>query len=596
MTTRIPEAWRRCAPIASVLIVSASAYALPPVPVPPENPITEPKRVLGKILFFDEQLSADNTVACATCHTFNRAGSDGRRQPHPGADGIFNTPDDVVASPGVVHTDALGEYLRDNFFQLRPQVTNRTANSPINSAFAPELFWDGRASSQFIDPETGAVAIATGGALESQMVNPPVSSVEMAHDGINWPTVTAKLAAAKPLALATALPADVATALSGNPSYGQLFTQAFGDSAITARRIAFAIATYERTLIADQSPFDLNTLTPQQQQGFQLFQQHNCNACHVPPLFTGNGFRNIGLRPPAEDPGRRSVTNNPADRGRFKVPSLRNVGLKNNFMHNGMFTTIQQVFGFYDRAPGTQQFPDNQDPVMATVRIPPPDGGPVQDLLANGLLDPRVRDRIFPFDQPTLYTQRPADRPTSLGGGVPGSGGIVPAIVAADPPMVGNGIFRIGLDGALGGATARLAISSQPPVNGRINPERFFDNMLVKGAGSGAGFATEQWPLDPHGVRQGQVIFAQWVIDDPAAVGGQSLSSVARIPFFCPRTGCPTICAADFNRNGLVSVQDIFDFMAAFFGNDPSADVNYSVTVSVDDLFALLASYFAGCN
>ena len=65
---------------AGCLLAFTASAALPPVPVPAENPITEPKRVLGKILFWDEQLSSDNTVACGTCH---RPGQ-GRRRPAPG--------------------------------------------------------------------------------------------------------------------------------------------------------------------------------------------------------------------------------------------------------------------------------------------------------------------------------------------------------------------------------------------------------------------------------------------------------------------------------------------------------------------------------
>src|SRR5262245_41331148 len=132
------------------------AYAvIPPVPVPAENPITESKRVLGKILFFDEQLSMSNTMACATCHTMGRDGTDARQSRNPGPDGVFNTPDDKLASPGVIHADANNSYVRDSVYGLLPQVTGRAAPSPINAAFATDLFWDGRARSQFVDPQTG---------------------------------------------------------------------------------------------------------------------------------------------------------------------------------------------------------------------------------------------------------------------------------------------------------------------------------------------------------------------------------------------------------------------------------------------------------
>ena len=59
--------------------------------------------------------------------------------------------------------------------------------------------------------------------------------------------------------------------------------------------------------------------------------------------------------------------------------------------------------------------------------------------------------------------------------------------------------------------------------------------------------------------------------------------------------GSAAACAADFNQSGTVSVQDIFDFLAAYFSNSPAADVNASGTVSVQDIFDFLAAYFVGC-
>src|ERR1051326_8846724 len=113
--------------------LSAVAWAsLPPVPVPPENPITEQKRVLGKVLFFDEQLSMSNTVSCATCHVSGRGGADPRRAPNPGPDGILGTPDDKFGSPGVIHSDTNNDYERDAVFGLQPQITGRAAHSPID--------------------------------------------------------------------------------------------------------------------------------------------------------------------------------------------------------------------------------------------------------------------------------------------------------------------------------------------------------------------------------------------------------------------------------------------------------------------------------
>src|SRR5262249_13766846 len=147
------------------------------------------------------------------------------------------------------------------------QVTPRSAPTFLGAGYAPELFWDGRASDIFVDPQTQQVRIAGGGALESQSVAPPLADVEMAQEGRSWSQIVATLQSAPPLAIATRLPADVTAAIAAHPSYPALFQAAFGDPAITATRIAFAIATYERTLVPDQTPFDRGQLTPAQQAG-----------------------------------------------------------------------------------------------------------------------------------------------------------------------------------------------------------------------------------------------------------------------------------------------------------------------------------------
>src|SRR6186713_1953105 len=99
--------------LAGSICVGAFA-AVPPVPVPPENPITEPKRVLGKILFWDEQLSSDGSVACGTCHRPAFGGADPRAGRYPGVD--KGTIDDVRGSPGIVSLDRDGHPAADPVF------------------------------------------------------------------------------------------------------------------------------------------------------------------------------------------------------------------------------------------------------------------------------------------------------------------------------------------------------------------------------------------------------------------------------------------------------------------------------------------------
>jgi cytochrome c peroxidase len=400
--------------LASSLAGAQAPPPLPPVPVPAANPITEEKRVLGKILFWDEQLSGDNTVACGTCHTSERSGTEGRVAGiNPGPDAVFGTPDDIRASFGVAHADVLGTPVVDPIFGLNRQVTRRAANAAVMAAYSPELFWDGRARTDFFDPETGALSIANGGALENQATGPILSSVEMGRDQRSWSEVSAKLRLSEPLGHATSVPPDVLPVIASHPTYPELFQAAFGDSGITGERIALAIATYERTLVANQTPWDRfvagvpGALTPAQQNGWNFFRGSPCAACHTPPLFTNNTYTNIGVRPPTEDSGRREVTGLVADRGKFKVPTLRGVGLKTSYMHNGVFNTIPQVIAHY-RPNNPAIFLDNIDPRLPVPLPPPPPGQPntlpadLADFLANGLTDPRVAGRTFPFDQPQL--------------------------------------------------------------------------------------------------------------------------------------------------------------------------------------------------
>ena len=416
MSRNLTAAWRSprfgrtlAQAIAAIICFALRATAqLPPPPVPPQNPITEPKRVLGKILFWEEQLSSDNTVSCGTCHQPFQSATDPRPAVHPGLDLSAGTPDDVFGSLGVARQDANGAPISDPVFEFNVQVTRRSAQTVMGAPWSPLAFWDGRAGPVFVDPQTGTTVIPNGGALEAQALIPILADNEMAHQGRTWSDVIGKIQSASPMALATYLPSDVTAAIAANPTYPALFAAAFGDPAITARRIAFAIAAYERTLVADQTPFDLGTMTPQQQQGFNVFQNpaSRCNVCHAPPLFTNNTFRNIGLRPIAEDNGRQAVTGAPGDAGRFKVPSLRNVGLKSTFMHNGRRNTLTQVIDFYLGINGQQQFPENQDPAIPGIFIAPNGRLDLIAFLQGGLTDPRVAAETFPFDRPILASER----------------------------------------------------------------------------------------------------------------------------------------------------------------------------------------------
>src|SRR5262249_10324347 len=140
------------------------------------------------------------------------------RATNPGVDKQFNTADDIQGSPGVPLSQASGSYQWSPLYGLREQVTGRRGMSFVNAAYPNELFWEGRAAQVFGDPLTNTIVLAAGAALESQVLGPPVSDVEMAHTGRNWSDVAARVAAARPLALASAIPAAL-TAWIGERSY-----------------------------------------------------------------------------------------------------------------------------------------------------------------------------------------------------------------------------------------------------------------------------------------------------------------------------------------------------------------------------------------
>ena len=511
---------------------------LPPVPVPAENPLTESKRVLGKILFWDVQLSSDNTVACGTCHMPAAGMAEPFPVPHPGADGAWGTADDGRGSAGIVRQAGSGGFVHDMLFGFERQVTGRSAQAVGMSMFSDDLFWDGRASSAFHDPVTGEVLIASGGGLESHVLSPPTNDVEMAHEDRDWASIARRLAGLRPLAVATDLPPDVAAVIGPETRYPELFAAAFGDPEVTPVRIAFAIASYERTLVPDQTPFDTGTMTREQEQGWVFFNdpRTRCAECHTPPQFTNHEFRTIGLRPPSEDPGRMTVTGDPADAGAFKVPTLRNVGLKQSFMRDGRLGSFAEVLRFY-HAPSGLQFSENIDPELPRIRVPGGWRPFIIAFLEEALTDPRAAAEEFPFDRPTMHHELPAN-PRVVGGGRPGIDGRLPELIALAPPNTGNDGFAIGLIGGAPGATARVLVSEQPPnARGVLEPDASDPPKFM--TLSDRVHATWSWPIPDDPSLVGRRLFVQWVIDAPAAGGGLVHSPVVQVRIFAddPRQG-----------------------------------------------------------
>jgi len=202
-----------------------------------------------------------------------------------------------------------------------------TRHSPtvINSAYNTLQFWDGRATS-----------------LEEQARGPMANPVEMAHslDG-------------------------VVKRLQANPKYVALFKKAWGTEQIDIDLVAKSIASFERTVIAGDSPFDRyyyghdkQALSPAAQRGLKIFtspKKADCAVCHTigktSALFTDNKFHNLGIgadtRGNLNDVGRFSQTKKNEDMGAFKTPTLRNLSHRAPFMHDGSFPTVKDTLAHY---------------------------------------------------------------------------------------------------------------------------------------------------------------------------------------------------------------------------------------------------------
>jgi cytochrome c peroxidase len=515
--------------------------ALNPPPQPPGNLVTAAKAYLGKALFWDEQLSSTRTVSCGTCHHSTSGGSDPRtvtgslRARNPGADGQFNTADDVFGSPGVTANNSDGTYSLSPLYGFGEQVTGRKARSYIDAGYSNTLFWDGRATQTFTDPLSNSVVLQTGAALESQAAGPPVNSTEMGHTGRDWNQVAVRISASNPLVLSPSIPSGLNNWIAGR-SYPELFAEAFGTSEVTPARIAMAIAAFERTLFSDQTPFDQSAqgiapLTAEQARGQAIFNGvGRCNTCHAGTLFTDNQFHNVGVRPQAEDPGRFAVTGNGNDLGAFRTPGLRNVGLRAPYFHNGRFSTLEDVVDFYNRG-GDFNAPNKG---IGPLGLSPQQRSDLVAFLRGALTDPRVAAASAQFDRPVLYAES-LRVPQVVGTGAPGSGALVPQVMAVEPPLAGNPNFTVAVTNALGGAQAVLVIdSADPGATPKVPSTGSLARVEVQlsGSGAGAGFGSASLPIPNISTLVGSTFFGRWYVTDPGAVGGVAVSPAFRMTIF----------------------------------------------------------------
>jgi len=164
---------------------------------------------------------------------------------------------------------------------------------------------------------------------------------------------------------------DLIERLSHIAAYQPLFDAAYPGQGVSAETIAKAIASFERTVVSQPSPFDrwrmgdASAINTEAKHGFELFTgKANCIKCHSGFNFSDGGFHNIGIGD--DDPGRYGILKLPAMRGAFKTPTLRDVALHSPYMHNGSYNTLAQVIEHYNR--GGVQVP-NLAPEMQPLHL-----------------------------------------------------------------------------------------------------------------------------------------------------------------------------------------------------------------------------------
>lgn len=267
-------------------------YGELPVPqIPTDNPLTVQGVKLGRMLFYENRLSGDNSMSCASCHRQEHAFSDTAR---------FSTGIDGLQG-------------------------HRQAMSAVNMLWNTNgYFWDGRAAT-----------------LREQSLMPIQDVLEMNEDLD-----------------------DVIEKLSQDTLYTHQFTRAFGSDTINALRISLALEQFMNSIVSYRSKYDLYlagqaSFTEQEELGRDLFfGEYNpffpessgadCGHCHSGKNFASLEYMNNGLDSIYQDAGREGVTGYASDVGAMKVATLRNIALTPPYMHDGRFSTLEEVVQHYN--------------------------------------------------------------------------------------------------------------------------------------------------------------------------------------------------------------------------------------------------------
>lgn len=260
---------------------------MPQPSFPHNNPYQKEKVQLGKDLFFDSFLSKAKDVSCASCHDPQKGWTD--------------------------HLEVSIGHDR--------QRGKRNAPSIVNSAFLPQLFWDGRATT-----------------LEQQALMPIQDPVEMAESLDN-----------------------LVNRLNEHPTYPARFKTVFHQSPITAQQLAMALATFQRTIVSQKNRLDqfieqarhgdTQALNDQELWGLDIYRRNGrCVNCHMGPELTDHGFENVGLtyyKGFYQDLGQYNVDGHSQNVGKFKTPSLRDTMNTGPWFHNGLVPTMEGVISMY---------------------------------------------------------------------------------------------------------------------------------------------------------------------------------------------------------------------------------------------------------
>jgi len=263
---------------------------------PEDNPSNPEKIKLGRLLFFDPILSGNNEISCSSCHSPEKGFADGLQRAKGFSAGVKTTRNSpTILNAAFNGMNHLGEH---------------------DSEWSP-MFYDNRAFS-----------------LEEQCLGPLLSPEEMMGPDFS----------------ATEYIPFLEEKVGQIKEYRRLFNDAFGDSTVTIEKVTKALATYERTLITPNSPFDrfargeTNAMTERQIRGLEAFIEAGCNSCHSGPMFSDYKLHVLGV---GEHPGLSE-----ADRGNgqfaFRTTTLRNLSFTGPYMHNGTQETLEEVMVFYE--------------------------------------------------------------------------------------------------------------------------------------------------------------------------------------------------------------------------------------------------------